>query len=96
MGSFIKLDGKVTAIESGTTRILKSSGVAAMVDARGAKVAASANALAGSIRSKGESPKYEADGVEMRYLHGCRVHPTNYAAGIDNNVNDTLKKAANV
>lgn len=92
----IRLQGGVRAIEAGTTRVLKSAGVAAMVDAQGAKAAARANAMAGGIVSRGERPRYEADGVDMRYLHGCRVRPANYAAGIDNNVNDTLKKAANI
>lgn len=96
MGSAIRLVGKVVPVMSGVNAVLKSEGVAAMVNAQGERAAARCNAMAQRLKRMKQAPRYEAEPVQTRYVAASRVHIANGEAYVDNLRNNTLKKGCGV
>lgn len=96
MGSAFRLVGKVRPVMSGVNAVLKSDGVAALINAQGERAAARCNAMAERLPRMQDDPLYESEPVQTRYVAAARVHIANGEAAVDNYRNNTLKKGCGV
>lgn len=81
---------------SGINEVMKSPGVASLINAQGAKAAARCNSMAHDFSHSAGSPRYASEPVMMSFVAASRVYVANAEAGLDNLRNNTLKKGCGV
>ncbi len=82
-------------VMSGVRQVLKSQGVAALINQQGERAAARCNSLAHLERAK-QQPRYAATPKTMSYVSASLVHADNAEAYVDNLRHNTLKKGCGV